>query len=509
MAYRRIGNTVVEWDDDLPLLFTLKGKSGPDNARVKLSETIDMTPLRASCEDAFLLHLKESVIETCNRFALSSVRSFSQSLCGLLTKMAEFGAFDTKISIIDEAFLLCLASLKEKIPRTYLASLAKLFDAEPSSPLFANGLQKTDFPLQKRKKGWHGSKIDSILGKALSQAAVAHILDQCDTAYAAGEMDIGLYSYAHLAFAVFCRPNSYRQIRISDFNFDPKSKQYTIQIVTSKTGEHTPSKSTFTLNEPLGILLTKQRQHVVTSYGHLVAPEDIYKLALFPSRKLREDKSRWLGDYANQSWGMYRSGNEFGVGYAKKIATILGDKSFTLSANALRHTVGTLLAQTGASSKTIQAVLRHADDQTCKAYVDIAFHGLIGKLSEAMRPAFETHLPGLLNFRSKADPMAEEKRIRSEDLTTGQIEDTGECGKSIACENAPIVCYSCFRFRPCWDADHSINFKIVQREIDDMEKRGKPFEQMLSRAKRAKNRIILVMNAADRFRDAIQQEARV
>lgn len=505
MAYRTIGNTVVEWNDDIPFLFTIKEKSGPDNARVTQWETIDMTPLRKSCEDAFLLQLKESVIETRNRLSLSSVHSFSQTLCGLFTKVAEFGAFDTKISIIDEAFLLCLASLQEKIPSTYLASLVKLFDAEPSSPLFANGLQHTDFPVRKRKKGWHGSKIDSILSKALSQAAVANILDRCDTLYAVGKMDIGLYSFAHLAFAVFCRPNSYRQIRVSDFNFDPQSKRYTIQIVTSKTGEHTPSKSTFSLNEPLGILLTKQRQHVVTTYSHLVAPDEINKLALFPSRKLSKDKSHWLSDYAIQSWGMYRSGNEFGVGYAKKIVFILGDQSLTLSANALRHTVGTQLAQTGASSKTIQSVLRHADDQTCKAYVDIAFHGLIGDLSDALRPAFESHLSGLLNFRSKADPMPEEKRIRSEDLETGQIEDTGECGKSIACENAPIVCYSCFRFRPCWDADHSINFKIVQREIDDMEKRGKPFEQMVSRAIRAKNRIILVMNASDRFRDAIQQ----
>lgn len=506
MAYKNIGNTVIEWDDGTPFIFTMKEESGPENARVLQRETIDMNPLRASCEDVFLLNLKDSVIETRNRLALSTVRSLAQNLCGLLTKLAELGMFDAKLSIIDEAFLLCLASVQEKIPRTYLASLAKLFDAKPSSPLFANGLQKTDFPMPARKKGWHGSKIDSILSKALSQAAVAHILDQCDTAYATGQMDIGLYSFAHLAFAVFCRPNSYRQIRISDFNFDPQSKRYSIQIVTSKAGEHAPSKTTFTLNEPLGILLTKQRQHVITTYGHLVAPDEVDKLALFPARKLSEDKSRWLSGYANQTWGMHAGGDEFGVGYAKKIKTLLGNKSVTLNANALRHTVGTLLAQTGASSKTIQAVLRHADDQTCKAYVDIAFHGLIEELSEAMRPAFETHLPGLIHFRSKADPIAEEKRIRSEDLESGQIEDIGECGQSIACMNAPIVCYCCFRFRPCWDADHGINLKILQREIDDMEKRGKPFEHMVRRARTAKHRIFLVMNAADRFRDAALQE---
>ncbi|MBK6907710.1 MAG: tyrosine-type recombinase/integrase [Rhodocyclaceae bacterium] len=245
---------------------------------------------------------------------------------------------------------------------------------------------------------------------------------------------------------------------------------------------------------------------MISTYGHLVEPEELDKLALFPARGLSMDKSRWMSDHANQTWGMYEDGERFATGYSKKITKVIGAKSSTLSANALRHTVGTLLAQTGASSKTIQAVLRHADDQTCKAYIDIAFHGLIGELSKTMRPAFESHLPGLLSFRSKADPIAEEQRIRSEDLDTGQIEDTGECGKSMACERAPIVCYSCFRFRPCWDADHSINLKGAQREIDDMAKRGKPFEHMVNRARNAANRIILIMNAADRYRDSMKPE---
>lgn len=508
MAYKVIGNTVVEWDDDAPFIFTLREEFGPENARVIRSQTIDMTPLRTGCEDAFLLHLKETLIETRNRVALTTVSSSAKNLILLFKKIAERGVFDTKLGVIDEPFLLCLAAVREQIPRTYLRTLARLFSEAPSSPMFAKGLQASDFPVSEAKKGWHGSKIDRILSKALSQAAVARLLDQCDSAYAAGELDIGLYSFAHLAFAVFCRPNSYRQIRIGDFNLDPQSRRYTIQIVTSKTGEHTPSKTTFSLNEPLGILLTKQRQHVVATYGHRVAPEEVDKLALFPARGLSADKSRWLSDYANQSRGMYQNGIQFHIGYATEIKRRLGDNALTLGANALRHTVGTLLAQTGASSKTIQAVLRHADDQTCKAYVDIAFHGLIGELSEAMRPAFESHLPGLINFRSKADPMAEEKRIRSEDLETGQIEDTGECGKDMACESAPIACYGCFRFRPCWDVDHSINLKIAQREIDDMEKRGKPFETHASRARTAKNRIILVMNAADRYRDAMQ-DARI
>lgn len=508
MTYRTIGNTVVEWDDEEPFLFTMKEETGPESARVIDSYAIDLTPLRTSCEDTFLLHLKESIIEMRNRIALVSVKAATKSILGLLNTTTRLGLFDTKIGVIDEPFLLSVAAVQEQVSHRYMKDLLSIFRADSSSPLFAAHLLESDFPISRKNKGRLGSQIDRILGKALSQAAVAHILDQCDMAYASNKLDIGLYSFAHLAFAVFCRPNSYRQIRISDFHFDPKTMRYTIQIVTSKTGEYKPSKTAFTVNEPLGILLTKQRQHVVSTYGHLVARERIGQLALFPARTLTNNNSRWLHDYANQSWGMSKSSAYFIASYGRAIQRIIGSDSPVLSASVLRHTVGTTLAQTGVSSKTIQAVLRHASDAVCQAYVDIAFHGLIGELSEAMLPPFESHLPGLLNFRSKDDPLAEEKCIRSEDLETGQIHDTGECGKSIACESAPIVCYGCFRFRPCWDVDHSSNLKIVQREIEDMERRGKPFEQMVTRARTAKNRIILVMNAADRHRDAMQHGAR-
>lgn len=506
MAYRTIGNTIIEWDDEEKFVFTFKEESGPENARIQLSKTINLAPLLETCEESFLLNLKEILIDRRNRVSVVTIISDANTCIALFQKLSDLNVFDAKISIIDEYFLLAVAAVLDQIPKKYLSALLALFRDTPSSPIFSSGLQRSDFPSPRNKKGWRGNKIDQILGKALSQAAVVHILDQCDIAYASGDIDIGLYSFAHLSFAVFCRANSYRQIRIKDFNFDPKSKHYTIQIITSKTGEQNPSKTTFDINEPTGILLTKQRQHVISTYGHLVAPEELDKLALFPARGLTADKTRWRGDIANRTWGMLGDSSQFHVAYTIALKNRIGANTYSLGGCALRHTVGTMLAQAGASAKTIQAVLRHADDTSAKAYVDIVFHGLITELSDTMRPTFEFHLPRMLNFRSKADPLTAEKRIRSEDLETGQTEDTGECGKTIACENAPIVCYGCFRFRPCWDADHSINLRIVEREIDDFSTRGKPFEHMVNRARTAKNRIIMVMNAADRYREATKSE---
>lgn len=509
MAHRTIGNTVVEWDDNEPFIFTMTESRGLADYKMPASYTSDLSVLSEGFEDAFLLHLKEHLIERVNRVTLLSVRREASTLKSLFNKVIKLALYDAKIRVLDETFLLCLASANDSITAIELDELLRTFRNNPSSPLFAEGLLASDFPKLARKKGRHGTQINNILSKALSRAAVAHILDLCDSAYATGKLDIGQYSFAHLAFAVFCRPNSYRQIRVGDFIYDKTSNQYSLQIVISKSRENDPSKVNFCINEPLGVLLTKQRQHVIATYGHLVDEVDIEKLALFPARRLVEGGSRWVADYPNQNFGVCEDSGGFVNCYPNMIKRKLKADSFTLSANSLRHTVGTLLAQTGASSKTIQAVLKHSTDTVCNAYVDIAFHGMIEGLSEVMHPVFMNHLPGLLNFRTKGDSVATEKLILSEDLETGRIEETGICGKSIACQNAPIVCYGCFRFCPCWDADHFINLQIVQREIDEMSKLGKPFEHMVERAKTVKNQIIIVMNAADRYRDAMKLEMHI
>ncbi|MBK6907709.1 MAG: hypothetical protein IPH08_11770 [Rhodocyclaceae bacterium] len=153
MAYKAVGNTIVEWDDNAPFIFTLVEKSGPENARVMCSETINLTPLRASCEDAFLLHLKESLIESRNRLSLTTVKSQAKEFVGLFGKMTALDVFDTKVSFVDESFLLSLGAVLDQIPNRYSSALANLFDAAPSSPLFAKGLQKATFPCERERRG--------------------------------------------------------------------------------------------------------------------------------------------------------------------------------------------------------------------------------------------------------------------------------------------------------------------------------------------------------------------
>lgn len=504
MAYRSIGNTVVEWKDDEPFLFTMTQQVGVRDHRASKTITIDFTKLRHGCTEEFLYALKDFLIERCNRVKLVTLETERKYLELILGRAITKEFFDTKIAVINEAFLLCLAAQKNDFTAHQLKYLKTAFSANPHSSIFAKGLIGSDFPTHKNKRGPHGQQIEHILAKALTRSAAAHILDVCDAAYAAGTMDIGHYSFVHLAFAVFVRPNSYRQIRVGDLKITTAG-QYFIDIVTTKTGEEYPSKVSYHINEPLGVLLTKQRQHVVEKFGHLVAQDDIKNLVLFPARQLARNDLQWRSKYANQHYGMYPSGSEFSNGYSRSIKyRYFNAEKCTLAANALRHTVGTLLAQAGASAKTLQAVLKHASDIVCKAYVDIAFHGLMEGLSEAIYPAFAEHLPAFINFRSNDNKTVPEKQVLSWDQGNEKLVDIGECGKSIACANAPIVCYGCFRFIPCWDADHGINLRVVEKEIEDMSRRGKPFQHLVDRARSAKNKIILVMYAADRYRQSIQ-----
>lgn len=509
MTYRTIGGTIVEWGDLEPFVFSMTQEVGPRDRRESKTITIDLTKLRRGFTDDFLEHLKEHLIERSNQVRINTIMTAAAELKGLFGEIIEQKLFEKKISVIDEGFLLCVASEKSKFHARWLSTLKRTFSITPQSPLFSKKLVESDFPTLADKKTEQGRRISNILSKALTRAAVAHILDVCDVAYADGSMDIGHYSFVHLAFAVFVRPDSYRQIRVDDLRAT-STGQYFIDIITSKSGEEHPSSTTFRINETLGVLLTKQRQHVIETYGPLVAHGEVTKLALFPARRLMEveGETRWQSEYANLNHGRHSDSRGFISSYPDVIKRYFEGERHTLNSNALRHTVGTLLAQTGASEKTLQAVLKHATPLVCRAYVDIAFHGLMEELSESMLPAFSEHLPALLNFRSKGDLAPPEKEIFSQDPDSGNIEMTGECGKNIACENAPIVCYGCVRFLPCWDADHSINLRLAEKEIDDMSLRGKPFQHMVDRARSAKNKILLVMYAADRYRQAIEAGAK-
>lgn len=507
MAYKIIGNAISEWDESAPYIFTISAKSGENNDRRQTAIHCDLSVLRPGYSDDFLLCLKEYLCERTHRAALVTIYAEASCLKSLLYSVLDHNLFSKQISVIDDSFLLALSTIKEVVPRVNLETLRRVFNASPHSLVFAPHLSGKDFPQREYKKSPNGLAIERILTKALTRAACIEIIRACEDAYENKTMDIGYFSFINLSFAVYCRPNSYRQIRLDDLIHDTDEDTFYIYIPPAKSRVHAPKKICYRINNRLGRLLQKQRQNVIEGYGHLVDPTDIGKLALFPARRLRVANSGWVSSYANKNFGELTN-LAFGRVYFDQIRRAISLNKGTLNANALRHTVGTQLAQSGCSAKTIQAVLKHATTGTAQAYVDIAFNGLMNELSDAMQPAFEAHLPVFQRFRSRADVVAFDKAIYSEEIDSGRIEMTGECGKQIPCQAAPFTCYECNKFIPCWDADHSVNLDIMQDEINKYQNAGAPYRHMVEKAKFIKIRIQLVIAACDRYQQATAELGR-
>lgn len=508
-VHQIVGNTTCAWNASTPLAWTMTETKGKGDNRRTERRSFDLTPLTQAYERRFLLHLKNALILRRQRITLPSIHAEYSHIRRLLGAMQASGVLTAAVTQIDQAFIASIRTILDRVNGTALYCLRRLFAAQHESPVFAPGLLVTDFPLKHPKRGITGDLISRILAKALTRAACIEVLRVTEDAYETGAIDIGLFSFIHLAFHIYCRPSSYRQLTLADLQIDvhPESKvtTYYLWVFPAKTRIHVPGKIPYRLNRFAGELLEAQRIHVIKTYGHLVNEKDIGKLALFPARRLNKS-GNWCSTHAKSYHGEtdYQA---FWAGYLKPIIRL--QQSVKFDFNALRHTVGTQLAESGCTAQTIRAVLKHAGYQVCQAYVDIAFHGLINQLSDAMEPAFESHFPVFKKFRSKNEPIELQKAIRSEDLETGRIELTGECGRLVACQYAPLACYPCPRFIPCYDADHGINLAAINADIAKYKGAGLPFAKLLERAKDARRYILLVLAAAEQKRYTLEQESNV
>lgn len=496
VTYRTIGNTNIEWPDDEPLIWTMSEGFGEEGQRLTRSEHFDWTDLREIVDDDLLLMLKDELIDRRHAIALKSIKQESNWWKSLFRVIRTHNCYGKKLAQIDWQLLAALHTVHGHISRNSMDVLRSLFQRSMDSEIFSKGLQLRDFP-RAAQKGNIGKKIDAILSTALARSTCVEVLARCHETYADGTMDIGLYSFANLAFTVYVRPESFRLIRLGDLKHNPETDKFGIWIYPAKNRVADPVKIYYDLPSTVGMLLLKQRMDVIDKYGHLVAEGAHQNLALFPARGLNKDNSAWKSEYSNENFGLLLDSGGIVAQYFYAIKAAV-DLSIDLTATALRHTIGTQMALHGCSARTIQAVLKHANEKACRSYVDIAFHGLINELSEAMRPAFEHHFPVITTFRSKDEPLKSPANgILSEDIETGEAVFQGECGKQIRCEHAPFTCYGCNKFIPCFDADHEVNLKIVEKEIEDFSSAGQPYKVMVARWTRVKYEIQMVISACN------------
>lgn len=459
----------------------------------------DLTVLTDGYSRPFLVALKTALINSRNRLSILTILADYRCLKRILLKCQDAGMMSAAIEQIDLPFIAALETIKQDQSKSGLEFLKRFFEANRSNEsIFASALRPEDFPLLESAIGKRGEAIKRILSQALSRAAVTQTLTAIEDAYEAGKINIDLYSFSMLAFQVFFRPATYRQLRLMDLTRDENkvTGQVTwfLDMLPVKTQADNPHRLSIKITPDLGELLQIQRAYVVQRYGHMVAGSDLSKLALFPTRRLRADGT-WFSHYSNQNHGMCQDSGSFRNSYLQPIRKLTRR---SLSFNALRHTVGTQLALAGLSASRIAAVLKHATKDTCQRYVDLFFQGVLDRISDAMQPGFDEHFPVYKELMeraiSKHDPIPPEKAIVSEDLVTGRREVTAKCGRRSLCGYAPLACYDCNKFRPCWDADHKINLDLVNREIAEFAGQGLAMQHETKKYKHLRNAIRVVIN---------------
>ena len=507
MIYQTVGNTIAQWEEDSPLKWSMHEKFKDDEGEVRTTSIdLDLSGLEVGYEMDFLLALKDTQISRKHRITLRTILSNFNSIKALLQACHKKGISDGKVGQIDSAFLVGLAAISESISLTYLEVLKQLFELNRgNAALFDGTLYPEDFPIKTSVKGKTGDLISNILSKVLTRAAMVSVLDTVDEAYESGGIDLAVYSFSKLAFNIFCRPESYRQIRVKDLvpdiNKETGETRYFLHVLPAKSRVENPQRIAYLIHRDVGLILALQRQSVVERFGHNVQnKEDLGNLALFPARKLRSDGA-WVSAHARSNFGMLKANEAFRGSYMLPLNKAVGR---VMSFNGLRHTLGTQMAFMRCSAATIAAMLKHATDDVCQAYVDIVFDGLIDELSDGLQPGFEAHFPAFKAFASKHDTIPRDRAIVSENLDTGRMETIAVCGRQVICQYAPFSCYTCPRFIPCWDADHSINQDIVEQEIRDFEGQGLAMQTQVKKYKHLLNSIRVVVIACDAKRRAME-----
>lgn len=506
MLSKNVGQSNIQWEVSNPFAFTISEEVGArDDARVRTIRC-DLSVLVTGYTDRFLLELKELIVQRKHSVSLETIAKTSARLVRLLRSVMSHKVFDKKVDYIDENFLLALSTISEHISKDECDDLKRMYKFNAESDLFSPNVRIDYFPETQTKKGGHGDRIDHILTTALTRQACAEILSQSEQAFEDGQMDIGCFAFINLAFSVFARVDGYRRIQLKDLVCNNEDGTFFIYISPSKTRVRHPRKICYQVNPNVGILLQKQRQSVIEKYGHLVGSSEIGKMALFPAARIRSDNSGWVSKYSNKNQGQLQNTGSFVGTYIDKTRKLIKASDGCLTMNALRHTIGTQLAASGCSSRTIMAVLKHASPRTANAYVDIAFHGLVNALSDSLKSTFQLNFPAHQIFCSNKDVTSISKAIYSENIDTGHTALTGECGKTIQCQAAPLACYECNKFIPCYDADHSVNLEIVDQEIRAYEDAGCAYQHLLKKAKNIKHRIIQVMAMCVKYDPLVQRD---
>lgn len=525
-----VGRAVAEWQENVPLRWTMSETLGKGKRAELKQSSFDLTPLLECYDRDFLLALKECWIDRLLQVRPTTiwndayrVQSVLQACQSQFIQICNERAVTPPVfERIDSDLLMGLWAVQDRVPQTYLATFKTFYNRQLHNPtLFQAGLHSSDFPKGKRSTddsqelGAVGQLRKRVLASALSRATLVHILNITEAAYETGELSLGVFAFSRLLLSRAARPESFRVLRLKDLQIDviDGKKVYFLTITIPKARTSERPLAHIRLHQEVGMILDRQRDAVAKRLGGLIqeknaalnesmrasSPYTIGDLPLFPgvgtsNRMFKASKER-LGLIGNAG---YLAGF-----YMAPLKKLTGTK---MNHVILRHTLGTQLAIAGCSTSTIAAVLLHATHRAANVYVDLIFSGAIDELSDSLEPAFLEHFPVIKHVVSSKDVISPAKRIVSPSVDRTRREITGECGRHQICQYAPIACYECPRFKPCYDVDHTINLERVNEEVESARSGGLPRQADIKRYMHIANRIRIVINICEVKRQAIEAE---
>lgn len=514
-----VGAAVAEWDTEDPLRWEMSEILGLGKRAETKVYQFDFTKLQLCYSVKFLLALKMTLINRrltaklvtidADAFRIRSVLIICQDafVRSCMNSLKDI----TPLSNINRDFLLCLWAVKDDIPPNCLETFKCYFKLNRYNyELFDQGLSDIDFPVRHKADGnvslgAVGRFRKNVLSTALSRATLVNILNVTESGFESGELSLDLFAYSRLLLSRAARPESFRLIRLKDLHIDAagETKSYYLSISVPKSRLSTPPRVAIRLHPDVGKILDLQRSSVAERFGYLVSAKNAFgsnndsqgmvytvgDLPLFPAGPRKHWK---ISQKTKDRLGLIPSSEIFLIYYSSPLQKFTRTK---MTHTALRHTLGTQLAIAGCSAMTIAAVLLHATYRSAREYVDLIFSGAIDELSDSLEPAFLEHFPVIKEFSTIRDEMSPAKKIVSLSSDKLHRETTGECGRDQICQYAPITCYECPRYIPCYDADHTINLNLVQEEIESARSGGLPRAVDVRRYTHIANRIRIVIAA--------------
>lgn len=522
---RTVNRTLVAWSTDEPLRWSASTKAHESDP--EYIDEYDLSDLRLGFEEKLLLNIRDLLIGRHRRMKRRTIKENIESLSRTLKKIQALQlALETRliekarIAAIDQGLLTAIrAKLVQKpnwILAADLATLKLLFKYAGQGAVF-DGVALSDFPTVGSGKSLEDLMRSRIVAQALTRSAQIAVVKNIEDGFQNLEVDLSLYTFWNLAHHVFVRPESYRQITCGDLIVTKEretSKQtYTVMIRPAKRQNLRPKKMPYELDERMGELMLLQRESVVRnsaeSYGVTRSTTDEERthiekrLALFPRRTGERKK------FEESNYGMLMTGSALSNNYVRPLQARL--ENIKIGFNVMRHTIATHLAAAGCSAQTIQAVLKHATDQTARTYVDLATKELKDRLSQGLGglpDLFPAYSAFTTQQAAKAIPI---RAISSTNIDpqTGELNETtpGICGGRAACEYAPLACYGCWRFVPALDANHAMNLSAVRRSIERYKGMGRTFAHLLERDEVLKLNIEFVIAQCAKQRQSEATEA--